>query len=136
MTAIDIEGILRQLISVEKGTIRRTDSPFGPVISVEPKKPNSARMTFNVSQDESEVAGTIGIDVPVEVSATQSRYCSLAGLDEFAAIVSAVVIEGFVEKVWRQWSWVTKSRATRSSLRAAPLRSGIQRFGVFRSTHL
>ena len=92
--------------------MRLTNSPFGPVISVEPKKPNSARMTFTLSQDESEVAGTIGIDVPVEISATQSRYCSLAGLDEFAALASAVVHRGFLEKVWRQWNWVTKSRAT------------------------
>ena len=112
MTAVDIERVLRELISPDKGTVLIEESQFGPVIFVEPKKSTSARLTFNVSADDSEVAGTIGISTPIEVAANQSRYSSLTGLAEFTIIARTVVMVGFVEKVWWQWGRTTKSEAT------------------------
>jgi hypothetical protein len=109
MTPVDVEHLLRDLVPIEKGTVSVEDSLFGPVITVAPTNPNGARITFNVS--EGEVAGTIGINTPIEVASNQSRYSSMTGLAELAAIAETVVLRGFVEKIWVQWGRVTKSRA-------------------------
>jgi hypothetical protein len=119
MDESEVVALFRERVEPDKGFVRVFASQHGTDFFIEPANSKAARMTFNPAPDGGEIAGTLGVNTPVEISQHGSRYSTSIGFDELRSIVLAVVARGFSRPSGLSSdTWFDRGRQSRSRARS------------------